>query len=72
MRGWVCACCGRWRVSVELVAGRHLYRLARCYRPEFGGMDVLGEVSSVPALERLLRVRAAPGLADFRELPPPG
>ena len=28
---WVCDCCGRWRVSVELIRGRYRYRLARRY-----------------------------------------
>ncbi|MDG4829870.1 hypothetical protein O7627_11215 [Solwaraspora sp. WMMD1047] len=68
-RGWACACCGRWRVSVELVAGRQRYRLARRYAADVGGVDVLGEVGTVPALERLLRDRTPLSLADFRELP---
>ncbi|WP_406036655.1 hypothetical protein OG799_19590 [Micromonospora sp. NBC_00898] len=68
MREWVCGCCGRWRVSVELIRGRYRYRLAHRYRPEFGGgVNVVGEVSSVAELEDLLRRHAPVGLADLRE-----
>ncbi|MEV4760316.1 hypothetical protein AB0J86_35160 [Micromonospora sp. NPDC049559] len=69
MRGWVCDCCGRWRVTIELIQGRYRYRLVRLYRPEVGGgKDVLGEVGSVEALERLLRDRTPLTLADLREV----
>jgi hypothetical protein len=69
MRGWVCVCCGRWWVSVERINGRYLYRLAYRYRREVGGVDVLGEVGSLAALERLLLARIPVTLADLRELP---
>ena len=66
----VCRCCGRWQVSVERIAGRHLYRLSRLYRTELGGgRDVLGEVATVPALVELLAARTPLTLADLRELP---
>ncbi|MGN9803523.1 hypothetical protein [Micromonospora sp. L32] len=65
---WVCCCCGRWRVSVELIRGRQRYRLARRYPAEFGGgKDVLGEVGTVTELEELLRRRTPLDLADLRE-----
>lgn len=68
MREWVCGCCGRWRVSVELIRGRYRYRLVHRYRAEFGGgNNVIGEVSSVAELEELLRRRTRIGLADLRE-----
>ncbi|WP_091340608.1 hypothetical protein [Micromonospora rhizosphaerae] len=68
MREWVCGCCGRWRVSVELIRGRYRYRLVHRYRPEFGGgNNVIGEVSSVAELEELLRSRSPLGLADLHE-----
>lgn len=68
MREWVCGCCGRWRVSVELIRGRYRYRLVRRYRREHGGgKDVLGEVDSVTALEELLCSRTPLSLADLRE-----
>ena len=54
---------------MEGVRGRYLYRLAYRYRREVGGVDVVGEVGSVGALERLLRTRTPLTLADFRELP---
>ncbi|MDW5323741.1 MULTISPECIES: hypothetical protein [unclassified Plantactinospora] len=69
MRGWVCVCCGRWQVSVERIAGRYLYRLAYRYRPDVGGVDVLGEVGTIAALERLLLARTPVTLADLRERP---
>ncbi|MEO3821812.1 hypothetical protein [Plantactinospora sp. B24E8] len=69
MRGWACSCCGRWRVSVERVGGRYLYRLAYRYRREVGGVDVVGEVADVVGLERLLAARTPVTLADLRELP---
>lgn len=69
MRGWVCACCGRWQVSVERVGGRYLYRLAYRYRREVGGVDVVGEVADLVGLERLLVTRTPVTLADLRELP---
>lgn len=69
MAGWACGCCGRWRVTVERIGGRQLYRLARRYRAEVGGVDVLGEVGTVAALEALLSRRTPLTLADFRELP---
>jgi hypothetical protein len=69
MRGWVCGCCGRWQVSVELIRGRYLYRLVRVYRTEVGGgKDVLGEVFTIEALAELLRARTPLTLADLREL----
>lgn len=68
MPSWVCRCCGRWRVTVERIGGRELYRLARRYRPEVGGVDVLGEVPTVAALESLLLRRTPLSLADFHEL----
>lgn len=69
MRDWVCVCCGRWQVSIERIGGRYLYRLAYRYRREVGGLDVLAEVGSVAALERLLLTRTPVTLADLRELP---
>jgi hypothetical protein len=66
---WACECCGRWRVSVELISGRYRYRLVRLYRPEVGGgKDVLGEVHSIDALAELLRARTPLTLADLREV----
>ncbi|MBO4209486.1 hypothetical protein [Micromonospora echinofusca] len=68
MRGWVCECCGRWEVTVELIKGSYRYRLAHRYRTEVGGgRNVLGEVTSVAALETLLRTRTPLTLADLRE-----
>lgn len=68
MREWVCGCCGRWRVSVELIRGRYRYRLVHRYRAEFGGgSNVIGEVSSVAELEELLRRRTRISLADLHE-----
>ena len=68
MRGWVCGCCGRWQVSVELIAGRYRYRLVRRYPAAHGGgKDVIGEVGSVTALEALLHSRTPLTLADLRE-----
>jgi hypothetical protein len=67
--GWVCACCGRWQVSVELIRGRYVYRLVRLYRADHGGgKDVLGEVATVAALSELLRARTPLTLADLREV----
>lgn len=64
----MCCCCGRWRVSVELIRGRQRYRLVRRYPAEFGGgKDVLGEVGTVTELEELLRRRTPLDLADLRE-----
>lgn len=64
----MCRCCGRWRVTVELIRGRHLYRLAHRYRAEVGGgANVVGEVSTIEALERLLHTYARLTLADFAE-----
>ncbi|MEV6816306.1 hypothetical protein [Micromonospora sp. NPDC051296] len=64
----VCGCCGRWRVSVELIRGRYVYRLVHRYPHRFGGgKDVLGEVGSVAELEELLRRRTPVRLADLRE-----
>ncbi|MFU8850635.1 hypothetical protein ACNAW0_06585 [Micromonospora sp. SL1-18] len=68
MPEWSCGCCGRWRVSVELIRGRYRYRLVHRYRPELGGgANVIGEVASVAELEELLRRYAPVGLADLRE-----
>ncbi|MBU8859661.1 MULTISPECIES: hypothetical protein [unclassified Micromonospora] len=68
MPEWSCGCCGRWRVSVELIRGRYRYRLAHRYPPERGGgANVLGEVGSVTELERLLKRYAPVTLADLRE-----
>ncbi|MEV0152443.1 hypothetical protein AB0H57_01690 [Micromonospora sp. NPDC050686] len=68
MREWYCECCGRWRVSIELIRGRHRYRLAHRYRPEHGGgWNVLGEVAVVAELADLLHRHAGPDLADLRE-----
>ncbi|MEW2374859.1 hypothetical protein ACLQ22_06955 [Micromonospora sp. DT178] len=68
MSEWVCGCCGRWRVSVELIRGRYRYRLVRRYPRQFGGgKDVLGEAGTVAELEELLRRRTPLGLADLRE-----
>lgn len=65
---WICGCCGRWRVSVQLIRGRYRYRLVHRYRPEHGGgANVIGEVGSVAELEELLRRHAAVGLADLHE-----
>ncbi|RIV35544.1 hypothetical protein [Micromonospora radicis] len=68
MAEWVCGCCGRWRVSVELIRGRYLYRLVHRYPRRFGGgSNVLGEVGSVTELEALLRRLSPVSLADPRE-----
>ena len=65
---WSCACCGRYRVSVELVRGRYRYRLSHRYPRQFGGgKNVLGEVGSIPELEDLLRRCTPLTLADLRE-----
>ncbi|PZW03681.1 hypothetical protein SAMN05443287_101426 [Micromonospora phaseoli] len=64
----VCGCCGRWRVSVERIAGRYVYRLVHRYPGRFGGgKDVLGEVGSVTELAELLLRRTPVSLADLRE-----
>ncbi|WBB81742.1 hypothetical protein O7606_10475 [Micromonospora sp. WMMD882] len=53
---------------MELIRGRHRYRLVRRYRPEFGGgKDVLGEVGSVAELSDLLTRLTPLTLADLRE-----
>ncbi|WP_229401283.1 hypothetical protein [Micromonospora okii] len=68
MTEWVCGCCGRWRVSVELIRGRYRYRLVRRYPARFGGgKDVLGEAATIAGLEELLRRRTPLTLADFHE-----
>lgn len=68
MSEWACGCCGRWRVSVELIRGRYCYRLVHRYPERFGGgKNVLGEVSSVGELAQLLRRRTPLDLADLRE-----
>ncbi|MEU5550196.1 MULTISPECIES: hypothetical protein [unclassified Micromonospora] len=68
MSEWVCGCCGRWRVSVELIQRRYVYRLVQHYPQRFGGgKNVLGEVGSVPELAELLRRRTPVSLADLRE-----
>ncbi|WP_320064709.1 hypothetical protein [Micromonospora sp. RTGN7] len=68
MRELVCECCGRWRVSVELIRGRYRYRLAHRYPARHGGgKDVLGEVGTVAELADLLRRRTPLTLADLHE-----
>ncbi|MFF4893776.1 hypothetical protein [Micromonospora chersina] len=68
MPEWSCGCCGRWRVSVELIRGRYRYRLVHRYPAEHGGgANVVGEVASVAELELLLRRYAPVGLADLRQ-----
>ncbi|SCG51653.1 hypothetical protein GA0070560_10749 [Micromonospora halophytica] len=53
---------------MELVRGRHRYRLTHRYPARFGGgRNVLGEVGTVAELEELLRRRTRLGLADLRE-----
>ncbi|MEV0397325.1 hypothetical protein [Polymorphospora rubra] len=64
----VCRCCGQWRVTVETIRGRHLYRLAHRQRPGAGeGVEVVGEVPTVGALENLLYVHARLTLADLAD-----
>ncbi|MGW0240281.1 hypothetical protein [Micromonospora chalcea] len=68
MPEWSCGCCGRWRVSLELIRGRYRYRLAHRYPAEHGGgANVLGEVGSITELERLLKRYAPVTLADLHE-----
>jgi hypothetical protein len=56
-------------VTVELIRGRQLYRLALRYpREAGGGVDVVGEVPTVGALERLLHIHARLTLADLAEV----
>lgn len=57
---------------MELIRGRYRYRLAHAYRGEAGGLNVLGEVATVPALERLLTTYARLTLADLVEEPDSG
>ncbi|MEU1605929.1 hypothetical protein [Micromonospora matsumotoense] len=65
---WRCGCCGRWRVSVELVRGRHRYRLVHRYPAGFGGgKNVLGEAGTVAELAELLHRHTPLDLADLRE-----
>lgn len=45
--------------------GGYRYRLVHAYRGDVGGVNVLGEVTNVPALERLLTAYARLSLADF-------
>lgn len=53
---------------MELIRGRYRYRLAHAYRDEVGGgVNVLGEVATVEAVERLLATYAGMGLADLVE-----
>lgn len=53
---------------MELIRGRHVYRLAHLYRQEVGGgVNVLGEVSTIGALEKLLHTYARLTLADLAE-----
>jgi hypothetical protein len=60
-------------VTVELIRGRYRYRLAHAHRGNVGdGVHVLGEVATVPALERLLARYGPLSLADFVEEPDPG
>ncbi|MGC5030766.1 hypothetical protein [Micromonospora sp. DT229] len=68
MSEWVCGCCGRWRVSIELIRGRYVYRLTHRYPSRFGGGDnVLGEVATVAELAALLRQWSPVDLADLHE-----
>ncbi|WP_329008021.1 hypothetical protein OG271_20640 [Micromonospora rifamycinica] len=63
-----CGCCGRWRVTVELVRGRHRYRLVHRYPARFGGgKNVLGEAATVAELVALLHRHTPLDLADLRE-----
>ncbi|WP_428961303.1 hypothetical protein [Micromonospora fluostatini] len=72
MREWVCGCCGRWRVSVELIRGRYRYRLVHRYPARFGGgKHVLGEATTVPALADLLHRTTPLTLADLHPTPTP-
>lgn len=50
--------------------GAYRYRLAHAYRG--GGLNVLDEVTTVPALERLLTTYARLSLADLTEEPDAG
>jgi hypothetical protein len=59
-------------VSVELIRGRYRYRLAHAYPDAGSGVNVLGEVASVPALEGLLTTYARLTLADLVEEPDAG
>ena len=53
---------------MELVGGRQVFRLAQRYRPEVGGgVNVVGEVATVGALEQLLHTYTRLTLADFAE-----
>jgi hypothetical protein len=55
-------------VTVELIRGCHRYRLVHRYRQELGGgANVVGEVSTIEALEKLLHTHAHLTLADFAE-----
>lgn len=51
---------------MEFVRGRYRYRLAHDVG---GGVNVLGEVATVAALERLLAAYSRLTLADFAEDP---
>ncbi|GHJ09379.1 hypothetical protein TPA0907_37460 [Micromonospora humidisoli] len=55
-------------MTVELVRGRHRYRLVHRYPDRFGGgKNVLGEVGTVAELTDLLRRHTPLDLADLRE-----
>jgi hypothetical protein len=54
---------------VELIGGRYRYRLAHAYRDDLGGVSVLGETTSVAALDRLLSTYARMTVADLLEMP---
>ncbi|HEX2772073.1 MAG TPA: hypothetical protein VHN18_06540 [Micromonosporaceae bacterium] len=58
---------------MELIRGQYRYRLAHVYQDAVGGgVNVLGEVATVEAVERLLATYARMGLADLVEDPEVG
>lgn len=54
-------------MSVELTGGRYQYRLAHAYPNGIGGVNVLGETTSVAALGRLLTTYTRMTVADLVE-----
>ncbi|MGC4805579.1 hypothetical protein [Micromonospora sp. DT233] len=67
MRELVCECCGRWRVSVELIHGRYRYRLTHRYPARHGGgKNVLGEATTIPELTALLHRHTPLTLANLK------